>query len=153
MSKFRTVGGLRPRMLAALTLFATTVVTGIVIFRTESTSAQAALWVQEFGSNGHDSATSAAADASGIAVAGWSTGVFAGQSFAGGPQDAFVVRFNTAGTATWTREFGTPGSDAATAVAIGRDGAVLVAGQAGGPLAGSATGPFDAFVRKYDAEG
>lgn len=153
MSKFRTIGGLRPHTLAALTVSATTIVTSIVIFRAEPTPAQAAPWVQAFGSDGHDSATAAAADASGIAVVGWSTGVFADQTFAGGPQDAFVVRFNTAGTATWTREFGTSGSDAANAVAIGGGGAVFVAGQVGGPLAGSATGPFDAFVRKYNAEG
>jgi hypothetical protein len=153
MSRFGAVGALRPRTLAALALFATTILTSIIIFRTESTPARAALTVQAFGSDGHDSATSAAADASGIVVVGWSTGVFAGQAFAGGPQDAFVVRFDTAGTAIWTREFGTSGSDAATAVAIGGDGAVLVAGQAGGPLAGSAGGPFDAFVRKYSAEG
>jgi hypothetical protein len=153
MSRFDIVGALRPRTLAALALLATTVVTGTIIFRTESTPAQAALRVQAFGSDGHDSATSVAADASGIVVVGWSTGVFAGQAFAGGPQDAFVVRFDTAGVLTWTREFGTSGSDAATAVAIGPDGAVLVAGQAGGPLAGSAGGPHDAFVRKYNAEG
>jgi hypothetical protein len=153
MSKFRTVGGLRPHTLAALAVSAATIVTSIVVFRAEPSPAQAALWVQEFGSDGHDSATAAAADASGIAIVGWSTGVFAGQSFAGGPQDAFVARFDTAGTASWTREFGTSGSDAAAAVAIGGDGAVLVAGQVGGPLAGSATGPFDAFVRKYNAEG
>jgi len=132
---------------------ATTIVTSIVILRAAGTPAQAAPWIHEFGSAGHDSATAAAADASGIAIVGWSTGVFAGQTFAGGPQDAFVARFNTAGTATWAREFGTSASDAATAVAVGGDGAVLVAGQVGGPLAGSASGPFDAFVRKYNADG
>jgi hypothetical protein len=153
MSKFRTVGGLRPHTLAALAVSATTVLTSIVIIRAGAAPAQAAPWIHEFGSDGHDSATAAAADASGAAIVGWSTGVFAGQTFAGGPQDAFLVRFDTAGTATWAREFGTPGSDAAAAVAIGGDGAVLVAGQVGGPLAGSASGPFDAFVRKYNADG
>ena len=153
MKKFRTVVGLRAHTFAALAVAATAIATSIVVFRAGATPALPASWLEEFGSNGHDSATSAAADASGVVVAGWSTGVFAGQTFAGGPQDAFVVRSDTAGTVAWAREFGTSGSDAATAVAIGADGAVLVAGQAGGPLSGSATGPFDAFVRKYDAAG
>src|SRR3712207_4010713 len=105
MNRFGTAGGLRRHLLAALALSATTMVTSIIVSRIGSTPAEAAPSVQEFGSNGHDSATGAAADASGIVVVGWCTGVFAGQAFAGGPQDAFVVRFDTAGTATWTREF------------------------------------------------
>jgi hypothetical protein len=153
MSNFRTVVGLRGHTLAALAVAATAIATSIVIFHAAPIPAQQAQWLEEFGSDGHDSATSAAADASGVVVTGWSTGVFAGQSFAGGPQDAFVVRSDTSGVVSWTREFGTSGSDAATAVAIGANGAVLVAGQAGGPLAGSASGPFDAFVREYDAAG
>ena len=98
MKKFRTVVGLRAHTFAALAVAATAIATSIVVFRAGPTPALPASWLEEFGSNGHDSATSAAADASGVVIAGWSTGVFAGQTFAGGPQDAFVVRSDTAGT-------------------------------------------------------
>lgn len=151
MSKFRNVGGLWWPRLAALAVSITAIVIAVVVVRVAP--AQAAPWLQQFGSNGHDSATNAAADATGVVVVGWSTGTFAGQSFAGGPQDAFVVRYDASGAAAWTREFGTSGADVATSVAIAGDGAVVVAGQVGGALNGSATSPFDAFVRKYDATG
>jgi hypothetical protein len=151
MNKSRPVGGLRSHTLVALAVSIVTIVTGIVVAR--AAPAQAAPWLQPFGSDGHDSATNAAADATGVVVVGWSTDAFAGQPFAGGPQDAFVVRYNAIGVAVWTREFGTSGLDVATGVAIGGDGQVLVVGQVGGALAGSPSSPFDAFVREYNTTG
>ena len=69
-----------------------------------------------------------------------------------GPKDAFVRKYTASGTVSWTSQFGTPGSDTATAVAVGPDGAVYVVGQLAGTTQPGAT-PFYAFVRKYAADG
>jgi hypothetical protein len=113
--------------------------------------AQEVLWLRQFGSAGHDAITSAVADEAGAVVVGWTSGALAGAGVSG-PKDAFVRRYDPAGTVTWTSQFGTGGADVATAAAVGADGAVYVAGQFAGTGQPGAT-PFWAFVRKYDKDG
>jgi Beta-propeller repeat len=123
-----------------------------LVLRESGSRAQAGPWRAQFGSADHDAATSAAVDESGaVVVVGWTSGALT-QAGVSGPKDAFVRKYTASGTASWTSQFGTPGSDTATAVAVAPDGAVYVVGQLAGTTQPGAT-PFYAFVRKYAADG
>ncbi len=111
-------------------------------------------WIRQFGSSASDFGFGISVDDSGVYVVGDTKGALPGKSFAGGFNDAFVRKYDTAGTEIWTRQFGTSDNDALRAVAVDSTG-VYVAGDTGGSLpgqtnSGSAT---DAFVRKYDVGG
>ena len=66
------------------------------------------LWLRQFGSADHDAITSAVADRDGVVVVGWTSGALAGTALSG-PKDAFVRRYDSAGTVGWTSQFGTDG--------------------------------------------
>ena len=91
--------------------------------------------------------------ASGVYVAGTTSGTLPGQASTGG-QDAFVRKYDFDGNVLWTRQFGTAGTDTATGIAADASG-VYVAGSTRRHLPGARTsaGGSDAFVRKYDAGG
>src|SRR5262249_38776672 len=110
------------------------------------------LWTHQFGTDELDLAHCIAADASGIYVAGTTDGTFPGQTNAGGV-DAFVRKYDFAGTVLWTHQFGTGGFDEVSGVAVSGSG-VYLAGRTHGTLPdqASAGGP-DAFVRKSDPSG
>src|SRR5262249_33222127 len=126
------------------------------------------LWTHQFGSTGinapADSATGVAVDASGVYVVGvvGLDAVLPGQT-SSGDRDAFIRKYDFAGSELWTRQFGgakrsggliTPSpSDTATGVAVdGTD--IYVSGSTLGTFAGQTSpGNQDAFVRKYDAAG
>ncbi|HEV3083221.1 MAG TPA: Ig-like domain-containing protein [Gemmataceae bacterium] len=115
------------------------------------------LWTREFGGANlpgvgtvpADSAAGIAVDASGVYVAGYTVGILPGQTNLGG-QDAFVRKYDAAGNELWTRQFGTAGSDLATAIAVDALG-VYVTGSTSGVFPGQFSGGL--FVRKYDAAG
>ncbi|HXF72491.1 MAG TPA: DUF1996 domain-containing protein [Actinomycetota bacterium] len=109
-------------------------------------------WAQGFGTGAADAALAVAADASGAAVAGWTEGALPGKRSLGG-RDGFVRRYDDEGRVSWTRQFGTPGSDEATAVAADRTG-VYVAGTTTGRFPGERrAGGEDVFVRRYSPDG
>jgi WD40 repeat protein len=111
-------------------------------------------WTRQFGTASSEEARSVSVGSDGsVLVAGSTFGTFSGQSSAGGG-DAFVRKYDAAGTQLWTRQFGTASTDYAYSVSVGSDGSVLVAGSTGGTFSGQASaGNYDAFVRKYDAAG
>ena len=110
------------------------------------------VWLREFGTTAADQATAIAAAPSGVYLAGWTDGVFAGSSSVGG-RDAFVRAYDEGGNERWTRQFGTAASDTATGIAAGGS-AVYVVGVTSGVLPGqAAAGGQDAFVRAYDFDG
>jgi hypothetical protein len=113
------------------------------------------VWTRQFGSltplGAQEGASGVAVDGTGqnVYVAGSTRGTLPGQTNAEGIS-AFVRKYDAAGTAVWTRQFGTSAvSGGASGVAIDGAGMVYVAGQLGG---GGGSGS-DAFVRKYDAAG
>jgi hypothetical protein len=115
-------------------------------------AAQTPEWTRQFGSAGHDRATAVAVDASGVYVAGATEGALPGQTSAGSI-DAFLRKYDRAGTELWTRQFGSSAIDEILALAVDASG-VYVAGGALGSLAGGQGAPEQhAFVRKYDAAG
>lgn len=71
-----------------------------------------------------------------------------------GASDAFVVKYDAAGTRQWTRLIGTAAGDAAAAAVTDAAGNLYVAGWTGGVLAGTASaGLDDLFVAKLDPAG
>jgi hypothetical protein len=114
----------------------------------------AILWTGQFGTPEDDEASSVAVDAAGgVRVAGSTGGALPGQ-VSHGQADAFVRRLGRGGAVTWTRQFGTPETDGAAAIAVSGLGDTFVAGSTQGALPGHANrGSSDAYVRRYGTEG
>lgn len=110
-------------------------------------------WTRQFGSRGNDSAFGVAADLEGnLYVVGYALGRLPGERYRGNG-DAFIRKISPSGRVSWTREFGTRGTDLAFAVAAGPEGA-FVAGVTTGALPGQRNrGETDLFVRAYGANG
>lgn len=118
--------------------------------------AQSVRWVKQFGTNRVDNGNAVAYGEFGMYVAGDTIGTLPGQTReAENNKDAFLALFDEAGNQKWVRQFGssTGSEDVATAVAADGSGA-YVAGYTRGVMPGaSQVGGFDAFLRKYDADG
>jgi hypothetical protein len=117
-----------------------------------SAMAQDLAWVSQFGTNFSDGALAVDVDGAGsVYVVGDTGSALPGQT-PSGEEDAYIRKYDSAGNVLWTRQFGTPASDQARDVAAGA-GNVSVAGITRGALAGTPSGDYDAFVRKYDSAG
>jgi len=112
------------------------------------------LWTRMFGTAGDDFMFGVAVHRKGRAYAvGMTDGKMPGQANHGG-YDAFVRAYRPNGVAAWTRQFGTPGADQASAAAVDTKGRIYVAGTTEGILPGQAShGGADAFVRRYRPNG
>jgi len=113
------------------------------------------LWTSQFGTPALDRAWAVAVDGNGnILVVGHTEGgTFPGQTSAG-LDDCFVRKLSPACTVLWTRQFGSPAQDRATAVTTDGAGNVIVAGYTYGPMPGQTySGSADAFVTKFSPEG
>ncbi len=112
------------------------------------------LWTRQFGTSANDYGYGVATDGGGNAyISGYTEDTLPDQSSLGG-RDAFVRKYDAAGSELWTRQFGTPNSDVSNSVATDAGGNVYVTGFTGGTLPGqSFSGSFDTFIRKYDASG
>jgi hypothetical protein len=115
------------------------------------------------GSTGNDVGTSVAVDGDGNVVVSGQTwegstfGIFT-DSASSGSFDAFVVKYNSAGTEQWLRVEGGPGADSARSVAIDGDDEIYVTGQISSTttfagVAVSNLGQSDQFMLKYDTSG
>jgi hypothetical protein len=110
------------------------------------------VWTRQFGTPESDETLSMAIDASGLYLAGMTTGAMAGQTSAGSV-DAFVRKYDFAGRVVWTRQFGTSKYDDVLGIAVSAQG-VYVAGNTTGAWPGHVNaGDYDVFVRKYDLNG
>jgi hypothetical protein len=121
-------------------------------FVTKYDAAGNEVWIRQFGTSSNDQAVAVAADLTGVYVAGGTAGTLPGQTSAGSV-DALLRRYDANGSIVWTRQFGTPSEDFATAVAVGASG-VFIAGHTRGTLPLQTTaGGADAFLQRYDGEG
>jgi hypothetical protein len=102
------------------------------------------IWTRQFGTSGFDSVYAIAVDGTGVSAVGLNEGTFPTQTSAG-DRDAYVRKLDLEGNFVWTRQFGTAGSDIATAAAADGNG-VYVAGN-------TVSVPSDTFVRRYDSNG
>ena len=110
-------------------------------------------WTSQFGTSGGDVVGSLSVDASGIYMAGTTTGQFPGVPEPG-RTDAYVAKMDLTGGLLWTRQFGTIGPQFDVAFGVDTQANVYVAGTTGGTFPGATiTGSNDAFLRKYDAQG
>lgn len=108
------------------------------------------LWVDQFGSNGFDIASSLAVDATGsLYVAGSTEG---GVNHAGG-KDAYVRRYDSDGNFLWQRQFGTVLEDTCTDISLDGFGNAYVTGYTRGGIGGSNVGNHDAYIKKISADG
>ena len=116
-------------------------------------SAGNVLWNHEFGDPASGEFSHGLAVAEGFAYAvGRTRGTLPGQVSAG-RSDAYIQTYGPDGAVAWTRQFGSPEDDGASAVAAVRSNA-YVAGFTAGALGDQTfAGMADAFVRKYDASG
>jgi beta-propeller repeat-containing protein len=112
-----------------------------------------ALWLRQFGSNFNDFGVSVTSDDQGdITVVGSTDGVLV-PTPAGGTTDAFVRRYDSAGTHRWTQQFGGPWIDAAMSVAVDAMGRAFVAGSIERSGAGQQGRGQEAFIHAYDTFG
>ena len=92
-------------------------------------------WTRQFGTSGQCPRGSGRGRLGSVYVSGGTSGAPAGPGQHGG-SDAFVRKYDAAGNALWTRQFGTASSDWANGVAIDSGGAVYVVGVANAALPG-----------------
>ncbi|MCI0626562.1 MAG: hypothetical protein L0387_33750 [Acidobacteria bacterium] len=110
-------------------------------------------WTRLFGNPGASNVMAVSLGASGVYVAGVVHGVALPGQTALGDSDCFVRKYDANGTEQWTRQFGTPSSETASAVSVDASG-IYVSGVVHAALPGQThSGDGDAFVRKYDVNG
>lgn len=112
------------------------------------------LWSRQLGGSGHDRASAMATTADGgLVVVGHSDGLLAGLPNSG-LEDAFVLRFDAAGTLLWSRSIASAGTDHGYGVLVAPDGDILVTGRMAGrdwsPTGGD---PADAYLARFSPEG
>lgn len=105
------------------------------------------LWIRQWGAAGSlDRALALAPDGNG--------GVYVAGDVPGpGLRDAWLARYDAAGTQRWAIPIGSSGSDIAWAVARAGDDGVFVGGFTGGNLGGSLSGIYDLWLARYDGTG
>lgn len=106
-------------------------------------------WTRQLENSG---STGVSADGLGnVYISGYTIGSLDGSN-AGG-MDAFVGKYDNAGTLLWIRQLGTSSDDCGNGVSVDGLGNVYISGYTEGSLDGSNAGGKDAFVSKYDAAG
>lgn len=112
------------------------------------------LWTRQLGTVGEDVVRDVAVDAvGGVYVAGLTQDTFALEVGAGS-YDAFVRKYDAAGSEVWTTQFGSAAADLGHGVALAPSGEVFVVGLTQGILPGESTaGGADAFLIELDSVG
>lgn len=109
-------------------------------------------WMQQFGTNGWDSAHGVTTDgAGGVYLCGVTTRGLFGEP--AGADDAWCARFDGAGNLVWGRQLGTPATDGAFGIAASSMGGAIVTGTTSGTLGASAQGSGDVWLARFDALG
>jgi len=120
---------------------------------TVQVAAGAPTWLYGFGSPASDLLAGLALDTGDSAVVvGLTAGALQGHENLGG-QDGFVVKVGPDGAEVWADQFGTAQSDSANGVTTDAADAIYVVGTTLGTLGSTRVGSYDAFVRKYAADG
>lgn len=119
-----------------------------------STAQDTTAWIRQFGTSHTDGAEGVGLDGEGnLYVAGYTwDSLDNGEELTG--YDAFLTKFSPEGQELWTRNFGTPASDYAWAVAVTKDNGLYVMGHTRGELPGQVQlGREDVYLMRFDFEG
>ncbi|WP_430430359.1 hypothetical protein [Oceanicaulis sp.] len=124
----------------------------LILMRYDTTGKQ--VWARTLGSGGTAEGASIALDANGnVVVAGSVEGALGDTTELGGT-DSLVSKFSADGVEQWTKRFGSNKDDEATAVSVGADGTIYVAGQTSAPVGGVVNaGKTDGYLRALDENG
>jgi hypothetical protein len=107
-------------------------------------------WTKQLGTTSIDRANSVAIDSNNnVYITGRTEGDLGGPN--AGSVDAFLAKYDSAGTLVWTKQLGTSSSDFARGVAIDSNNYVYITGYTFGGLGGPKAGSYDAFLAKYDS--
>ena len=120
-------------------------------YLTKYNSAGTFQWRQSINTLAYDAVTGVAVDSSGnLYVAGHTDGNDFGPN--NGFSDAFVIKYDPAGSMLWSHQFGSTEPDYTNSMALDAQGNVYLTGLTAGNLAAPSTGG-DIFVAKYSATG
>jgi hypothetical protein len=109
-------------------------------------------WTRQFGTSAGELSEAVSADGLGnVYLSGWTSGSLGGANSGG--VDAFVAKYDSAGTMLWTRQLGTSLEEYSFDVSADGLGNVYLTGTTDGSLGGASHGFRDAFVAKYDGAG
>ncbi|RKG86725.1 SBBP repeat-containing protein [Corallococcus terminator] len=127
------------------------------VFVTKYDAAGIKLWTRQMGAASQNTVgRRAATDAAGnVYVSGWTYGGLDGNTRVGA-QDAFVIKYDSAGVKQWTRQLGSSGNNVwLYGSATDAAGNVYLTGQSGGGLDGNPnpTPGGDVYLAKYDPSG
>lgn len=109
-------------------------------------------WTGQFGTRRYDLAHATAASGDDVYVAGFTNYALPGQKYHH-RYDAFVRKYDAAGTELWTRQFGTSGTDQALALAADDSGVYVVGSTDGRFPKQRRAGELDAFVARFGPNG
>ncbi len=117
--------------------------------------AGATLWTRSLGTARLERAYGVAVDPTGdVVVAGYTTGDLDGGHAGNTTDDAFVVKYDSAGNREWLRQLGVPSlADRGYAIATDATSNVYVTGYTRGDLAGTNQGDKDVYLAKLDPNG
>jgi hypothetical protein len=123
-------------------------------FITKYTAAGTLAWVKQFGTAADDTSVGISVDSNGNSyVIGKTYGAFAG-NVTQGAYDAYIAKYDTNGTQTWIKQFGTNQDDEAIGVSLDSNDNIYVLGSTAGAFAGNTNvSGFDVFVSKYNSSG
>jgi hypothetical protein len=122
-------------------------------FVAKYSSAGTFAWCRQLGtSSDEDMYSSVSADGLGnVYISGCTFGSLSGTNAGSG--DAFLAKYNAAGSLAWCRQLGTSSYDVSNGVSTDKLGNVYISGVTGGDLGGASAGGWDTFISKYDASG
>jgi hypothetical protein len=110
-------------------------------------------WIRQLGSTQDDTSYGVSADGLGsVYISGRTNGSIDGTTN-GSSGDAFVSKYDAAGTLQWTRQLYSLAAEYSYGVSADGLGSVYITGSTTGSLGGPNAGNVDAFVTKYDAAG
>ncbi|MCO6043185.1 SBBP repeat-containing protein [Aeoliella sp. ICT_H6.2] len=97
-----------------------------------------------------DSTSDLAVDpAGGLLVIGSTRGDLAAENR--GVEDIYVTKFDAAGAISWSKQFGTSGSDYGNSIAVDGSGNIYIGGSTTRALSGSSSGYYDAYLAKLSS--
>jgi hypothetical protein len=109
-------------------------------------------WTKQFGTSARDQVNGVSADALGnVYISGWTLGDLGGTN--AGFEDAYLVKYDSAGNLQWTRQLGSSASDGNNDVSADGLGNAYISGPTRGSLGGTNTGGVDVYLANYDMVG